>query len=163
MSTEKTIKKVYKILQKVTPLKNDCGKICNIECCKGDSETGMILFPGEDKILEDIGGFTIKSDTSERKILICNGSCNRNYRPIACRIFPLFPLLHDGSIYVIDDPRAKGICPLLYDEIKLNKSFERKVGKAGRILADNEDTYGFLQSLSDEICDILAMTQDFLG
>ena len=163
MSAEKTIKKVYKILQNVTPLKSDCGKICDGECCKGDSNTGMLLFPGEEKILKNVDGFTIKEDGTNRMLLICNGKCNRNYRPIACRVFPLFPLLYEDSIYVIDDPRAKGICPLLRDEIKFNKAFERKVGKAGILLTKNKDTHEYLQSVSDEICEILSMTQKILG
>lgn len=163
MTTEKAIKKVYKFLQNVTPLESDCGKICDGECCKGDADTGMLLFPGEEKFLKNVDGFTIKEDSANRKILICNGKCNRNYRPIACRIFPLFPLLHEDRVYVIDDPRAKGVCPLLYDEMKLNKTFERKVGKAGRILAKNKEMSVFLQLISDEICEILSMTQDFLG
>ncbi len=162
MTTEKIIKKVHKILQNVTPLKSDCGKICGGECCKGDADTGMLLFPGEENFLENIDDFTIKSDNANRKILICNGCCNRNHRPISCRIFPLFPMLIDGKIYVIDDPRAKGICPLLYDEIKLNKAFERKVGKAGKLLVKNNETSEFLQLISDEICEILAITQDLL-
>ncbi len=163
MNTEKTIKKVYKILHDTTPLKSDCGKICGGECCKGDNETGMILFPGEEKFLENIDDFTIKTDGVNRKILICNGKCDRNYRPIACRLFPLFPILYDGRVYIAEDPRAKGICPLLYDEIRLNKSFVRKVGKIGKILAENEETSEFLKLISDEICEILSMTQDFLG
>ena len=163
MTKEKVIKKVYKILRNVTPLKSDCGKICGGECCKGDEDTGMILFPGEDELLKNNTDFTIKKDALDRNILICNGTCNRDYRPISCRIFPLFPLLFEGSIYIYDDPRAKGVCPLLHDEMMLNKSFIRKVGKAGKLLTNNEETSDFLQSLSDEICEILAMTHDFLG
>ena len=163
MTTEKVIKKVYKLLENTTPLKEDCGKICEGECCKGDEDTGMILFPGEEILLKNEKGFHIKKDGLNRNILVCNGKCNRNNRPISCRIFPLFPLLYDGRIYVIDDPRAKGVCPLLYNEVKLNNSFVRKVGKAGKILAKNEDTSELLQVLSDEICEIFSMTKDFLG
>ncbi|MBE6754965.1 MAG: hypothetical protein E7555_00675 [Ruminococcaceae bacterium] len=163
MSAEKTIRKVYRILEDVTPLKTDCGLLCGGECCKGDDNTGMILFPGEEKFLENSEEFVIKKTTDGKNILICGGRCNRNKRPISCRIFPLFPMIVDGRIYVIDDPRASGICPLIFDEMKLRRSFERKVAKAGKILAENEETGELLRKLTDEISEIISMRQDIFG
>ncbi len=163
MTTEKALKKVYKCLENVTPLKTDCGEICKGECCKGDNDTGMILFPGEERFFEDKAGFVIKKSSDGKNILICSGSCDRESRPVSCRIFPLFPMLVDGRIYVFDDPRAKGICPLLYDQIKLNRIFEKRVAKAGKILASNEETRGFLEKMTDELSEIISMTQDILG
>lgn len=163
MTSEKAIRKAYRILRNVTPLKTDCGKLCNGECCKGDENTGMLLFPGEEEFYKNSDDFIVKNDESNRKILICSGKCDRNNRPLSCRIFPLFPLVCDEKIYVIDDPRASGICPLIYDQIKLNKTFERKVGKAARILSKNDKTFEFLESVSDEISEILSMTYDLLG
>lgn len=163
MTTEKTLKKVYKCLENITPLKTDCGKICDCECCKGDSDTGMILFPGEEMFFSNTDGFTIKKTADEKNILICNGVCDRSMRPLSCRIFPLFPMLIDGKIYVFDDPRARGICPLIYDEMKLNRKFEKKVAKAGKLLAENEETREFLEKMSEEISEILLMAQDIFG
>lgn len=160
MSSEKTIKKVYKIINSVTPLKTDCGALCGGECCKGDSETGMILFPGEEIFFENAEKFVVKKTTDGKKILICGGRCDREDRPISCRIFPLFPMLIDGRIYVIDDPRASGICPLIYDEIKLKNSFYKKVAKVGKLLAENVETSEMLQKLTDEISEIISMRQD---
>ena len=36
-------------LKNVTPLKNDCGRVCGARCCRplDGEETGMLLFPGE--------------------------------------------------------------------------------------------------------------------
>lgn len=163
MTVEKTIEKVYKILKNTTPLKSDCGKLCGGECCNGDEDTGMILFPGEELFFENEKSFNVKKTSDGKNILICNGRCDRERRPISCRIFPLFPMLVDGRIYVFDDPRAKGICPLLYDKMKLRKSFERKVAKAGKILAENEETGEFLKKLTDEISEIISMRQDIFG
>ena len=60
VTVEKTLKKVYKILDNVTPLREDCGKLCSGECCKGDDDTGMLLFPGEEKFFEGNSDFEIK-------------------------------------------------------------------------------------------------------
>ena len=163
VTVEKTLKKVYKILDNVTPLKEDCGKLCSGECCKGDIDTGMLLFPGEEKFFEGNSNFEIKKTSDGKNILVCSGRCDRKLRPVSCRIFPLFPVLADGRIYVLDDPRARGICPLLYDEMKLSKKFERRVAKAGKLLAENEETSAFLKTLTDEICEIIDMNQKLFG
>ena len=44
------IESCYSVLRRTTPLDFDCGKICNGKCCKGDEKTGMLLFPGEEKV-----------------------------------------------------------------------------------------------------------------
>lgn len=163
VAVEKTLKKVYKILDNVTPLRVDCGQLCSGECCKGDSDTGMLLFPGEEKFFESNENFSIRKTSDGRNVLICSGKCDRKLRPVSCRIFPLFPVLADGRIYVFDDPRAKGICPLLYDEMKLSRKFERRVAKAGKLLAENEETSAFLKTLTDEICEIIDMNQKLFG
>lgn len=163
VTVEKTLKKVYKILDNVTPLREDCGKLCSGECCKGDIDTGMLLFPGEEKFFEGNSNFEIKKTSDGKNILVCSGRCDRKLRPISCRIFPLFPVLADGRIYVLDDPRARGICPLLYDEMKLSKKFERRVAKAGKLLAENEETSAFLKILTDELCEIIDMNQKLFG
>ncbi len=163
MSAGKTIGKVYRILKNVTPLKTDCGVLCAGECCKGDNDTGMILFPGEEKLFENSEEFVVKKTTDGKNILVCGGKCDREKRPISCRIFPLFPMLVDDRIYVIDDPRASGICPLIFDKMKIKKNFERKVAKAGKILAENEETGELLLKLTDEISEIISMRQDIFG
>ena len=39
------------LLENVTPMKTDCGKICGAACCQPDEEdlNGMLLFPGEER------------------------------------------------------------------------------------------------------------------
>ena len=53
MKKENVIKSCYSVLRKTTPLDFDCGKICNGKCCKGDENTGMIIFPGEEEFLDE--------------------------------------------------------------------------------------------------------------
>lgn len=163
MTAEKTIKKAYRTLEKVTPLKDDCGKLCGGECCKGDSETGMILFPGEEHIFENNKDFMLRKTSDGKNILICSGKCDRKSRPLSCRIFPLFPMFVDGSVYLFDDPRAKGFCPLLQNEIKLNKKFEKRVARVGKLLAECEETSEFLKQITDEISEIISMNQEIFG
>ena len=42
------ISRAKDVLLPYTPLSADCGLVCGKACCKGDKETGMLLFPGED-------------------------------------------------------------------------------------------------------------------
>ncbi len=162
MTLDKVINKVYRVLEDVTPLDMDCGKLCNGECCKGDSTTGMILFPGEEDLYKENNDFKVINDNKGNKLLVCSGRCNRAMRPISCRIFPLVPIIFEGKLYIIDDPRASGVCPLLYDEIKLNKKFEKAVYKAGKLLLKNEFTSDFFYSLTDEVSDILSLREKLL-
>ena len=50
------LKKARDLLEELTPLKTDCGKVCGARCCRSleGEETGMLLFPGEEEYyLED--------------------------------------------------------------------------------------------------------------
>lgn len=143
-----------------TPLgRTDCGKLCGGKCCKGGENDGMWLFPGEEELLEG-KGFEIKKceANSNGFALVCNGSCNRKHRPLACRFFPLFPVIieEDGieSVKVIADPRA-GLCPLADDEFRQSPRFVRAVRRAGKILAQDKAIHDYLRELSDELVEIM--------
>ncbi len=161
MRKEKVIKKIYKLCSDVTPLKTDCGLLCGGECCKGDDDTGMLLFPGEEALFEGIEGFKLKKTSDGKNMIVCASKCNRLLRPISCRIFPLFPMYVDGKIYVFDDPRARGICPLIYDEQNIDKKFEKAVYKTGKLLTKNEETKRFLEEMTKEITEILSLQHSF--
>ncbi|MBO5857165.1 MAG: hypothetical protein J6Q87_02850 [Clostridia bacterium] len=148
MKKEDVILTCYSLLRKETPLSFNCGKICNGKCCKGDEKTGMILFPGEEKFLDE--NIKIKETEDGLKIAVCNGSCDRNKRPLSCRIYPLFPIVtEDGKIKTIIDLRAD--CPLKSCDYKFQKSFIRKVKRVGKYLLLNEETKALYMELSDEI------------
>ncbi|MBQ7117078.1 MAG: hypothetical protein IJN88_02595 [Clostridia bacterium] len=130
-----------------TPLNADCGTVCGKACCKGDKETGMLLFPGEDT------AFPVKEKNGSC-LCVCDGKCNRSERPLSCIIFPFFPYMsEDGKIRARADIRGINICPLIAhkDEVIFSKIFLRRVARAGRILAKDEECRRFLWETSREI------------
>lgn len=140
--------KIFKILGDLTPLKVDCGVLCSSACCKGDDNQGMLLFPYEETVLS-----VINTETGGR-LAVCNGSCNRNERPLACRIFPFFPTVDGkGKVFIEKDYRAQMLCPLLEhsDEIIFNPKFFKALKKVGKLLAKDNDILSFLQSSTEEI------------
>ena len=151
MKKEEVILKCYKILENETPLEFDCGKICNGKCCKGDENTGMLLFPGEENLIDE--NMKIKVTENGDKIAVCNGSCNRNKRPLSCRIYPFFPLVKEFKdrkrIKIIFDLRAD--CPLCSGEYEYNKEFLRRLKRVGKTLLNNEETKRMYLDLCDEM------------
>lgn len=147
MTKETIYEKVNKMLRDVTPLKCDCGQLCGKNCCKGDENTGMLLFPGERTELKTI-------NTENGMLAICNGTCDRNSRPLSCMIFPFFPIITDkGKIKAVIDYRGYGICPMVKNEeiIKFNRKFIKTVEKAGKLLYTDEDIKEFMIKTGTEI------------
>lgn len=155
---------LYRMFDNNTPIPADCGKLCGKACCSGD-DSGMLLFPGEAEVYKLLNpeGFRIeKTDLSyvyegkERRadILFCDGNCDRYVRPLACRIFPLTPVLDkDDRIEIITDPRAKRICPLaktLYMD-EYDADFVKSVRRAFVLLAKNKHVRAYLKEYTDYI------------
>lgn len=159
-------RRAYRLLENVTPLKFDCGLLCNGKCCTGDNDAGMCLFPGEEVILDADNDFLKirKESMVDTEILFatCNGSCNRRLRPLSCRIFPYVPYLKEnGRLTIIEDPRAKYLCPLLAEsfEFKIDRRFRRKVFNAFQILIRDKDIRNHISLLSG----VLDEYKKFLG
>ena len=159
----KLLLKAYELLDRVTPLAADCGRLCSARCCKGDENTGMWLFPGEDALFKDTDGLKIKDCEGNfgYKMLVCGGNCDRKTRPLACRIYPYFPMI-DGELF---DARAdiRGIssCPLLYNNIKADYAFIRQIRKAARLLSRDEEIKEYICNINkmlDEIEDFAERT-----
>lgn len=116
-----SLMKAREKLADVTPLKRDCGRLCASACCAVDEtgRGGMLLFPGEEAFYQQMPpGFAITQDDSLIKggrLLTCEGVCQRETRPLACRVFPLMFEIKDGQAGVKLDPRAWAICPLMED------------------------------------------------
>ncbi|HEX2946829.1 MAG TPA: hypothetical protein VHT96_12825 [Clostridia bacterium] len=149
-------KKAYRILKDSTPLKFDCGLLCGAKCCSGESDAGMCLFPGEEILLEKHGGFlSIRNEKmADTDVLfaVCSRTCDRRYRPLACRIFPYAPYLDgDGRLSVIEDPRARYLCPLLnkLPEIRMDRLFRRNVRSVFQLLIQDDEIKDFVHLLSD--------------
>ena len=143
-----TYKAIYRLLDRVSPLKTDCGKLCGAACCTcgGDGEgddfdLGIYLLPGEEKI------FTGKEDwlkwSRERAedyefpdswkgyiyFVRCKNPphCPREFRPLQCRFFPLTPHIgEDGKLRLILSPLELPYeCPLIRDKMQLEDRFIR--------------------------------------
>ena len=140
--------KISKTLKDYTPLTVDCGVLCNHACCKGDDNIGMILFPFEESVLN------IQTTENGDRLAVCNGSCDRSKRPLACKIFPFFPTIDEkGKIYVELDYRAARLCPIIEhcDELLFDPKFLKAVRKVGKILANDETCRNFLIRTTEEI------------
>ena len=96
-------------------------------------------------------------------MVICPGSCAREERPLACRLFPLLPVIREGKIRAATDLRAKAVCPLARQGIRaVDPAFADAVRTAGRILAADEKQRRFLEILTAEQ-DELRQLRDRLG
>ena len=137
-----------------TPLARNCGTLCGAACCQGDQETGMILFPDEEKLYEGCAfGHILPANyrigQHRAQIFVCNGSCPREMRPLACRLFPLFLRFENGSPRVRLDPRAD-MCPLLDFGLNgLRKSFVSAAETAYNCLLADPVQADFLHGLDD--------------
>ena len=152
--------KAYKLLNKCTPLPVDCGQLCDCACCKGDQDSGMLLFPGEEELFVNNKGFEIREtdyvldDGFVVKLLLCNAECDRNSRPLACRIFPLFGFISGGSKLEIEiDPRAYDVCPLAIVGIQegVSTDFILKVKKVFELLMNDPSCVNFIEIMTEQL------------
>lgn len=162
MTKENVLKSCYSVLRRYTPLDFDCGKLCGGKCCGGDRNTGMILFPGEEKLIDP--DITVRETDDGTLIAICNGSCDRRKRPLSCRIYPLFPHIieKEGRVDIQLDFDSRADCPLTQGEININKRFCKAVRRVGKYLLLNEETAQFYQTLSEEIDEYNQLEKLFL-
>ena len=154
---------LYKLFENCTPLKADCGRACNGACCTDEGGEGMLLYPGEQVMLREADFLTLTDsvftvDGKSVPIALCKGSCERTLRPLACRIFPLFPYVKPGSRpVIIMDPRANAVCPIarVMKPKDLEKPFVRRVTLAAKLLYQFPQTRKFMEEQSkllDDMC-----------
>ena len=159
LSYKRLYELAYAALGDATPLGADCGQICGAACCRVEEEiTGMYLFPEENVMLRDLPSYMKLYDTDFEydygryaDLITCDGHCERERRPLACRIFPLTPYLReDGGCEIIIDPRGKGICPLARAMTveDLEPGFVDGVRRASNILLKNKQARLFIEKLS---------------
>lgn len=128
------------LLRDVTPLHVDCGGLCRAACCRPDEDGrgGMLLFPGEETLYVESDCFSVLGDdgvTPGARLLVCEGVCDRDERPLSCRLFPLLPAMKDGEITVRLDRRAWPVCPIMeYGVRGMSLEFRGAVRAAGEIL-----------------------------
>ena len=142
---------LYRLLENVTPLKVDCGGLCQGACCEGDGETGMYLFPGEEMMYDGTEDWLEICDSdfffegNPVKIAICDGTCDRKKRPLSCRIFPLF-IDEEGNLTY--DARGEWLCPLVTANIEFEQfdpRFIENVTKTFEKLMENETTENYIK------------------
>ena len=146
------LEKARKMLEKLTPLKGDCGKYCGARCCSSleGEETGMLLFPGEEDLYEDLEGWRILP-AGEDLLIICPGTCDRKDRPLACRMFPLLPIRKGDETVARIDERSRTVCPLARQGKKgMDPAFAEAVRQAGEMLWEVPEQRDFLQRLARE-------------
>lgn len=153
------LNKAYDILENITPLYGDCGKLCSCKCCSGSDKDGMLLLPGEEELFYHLSGYHVYYDDKYKSYAVsCQGTCNRKVRPFSCRIFPFFPYVkNDGkysSISVAPDIRALDFCNILTEDIEVTKKYLRALRISARILCQNEDIRQYLARITDIITDL---------
>ena len=143
----KMYEKLFGIMGDLTPLRADCGILCSGACCKGDEQTGMRLFPFETTELP-------VTETDGVRLAVCDGTCDRRKRPLACRIFPFFPTIDEnGRVFVEPDTRGFRLCPMLEhsDELVFDPRFFKAVKRVGKMLAKDPECRAFLRESTEEI------------
>ena len=168
---KETLTRALAMLDRVTPLRYDCGKLCNAACCKGDGE--IWLLPGEEIFYENTPGFTLKRyQNAEKKDtfhVICKENCwlSREIRPFFCKIFPLFPLVSIDKyqrirIKLILDPRARILCPLFERSDLITPRFRRKIRLAVRLLCRDQEMLRFFTEAGEFLMEMEALRRRFL-
>jgi hypothetical protein len=151
------IERARALLETPTPLRTDCGRICGGACCQGSQEEGMLLFPGEDALYAPDGRYTLRPLSKELggaplTLLICDGSCAREERPLACRLFPLLARFDaQGNLSMRIDPRARAVCPLCASGVAgLSREFADAARQACEILMEDASCAAFLRALDNQ-------------
>lgn len=164
--------KVWNKLEAITPLMGDCGRLCDKKCCRGTEHDGMLLFPGEEFLYEDMdsGWFQIAdshialSDGYKIKLLVCRGECPRKYRPLSCRIFPIIPYINEGGrVEFRLDLRSLGICPVVFNprENPVEEEFIEALYRAFPPLLKNDAVVDFIEILSQQYDETAAFLSKF--
>ncbi len=155
----RALAKAYALMKNETPLGDiDCGTVCGARCCGGDDKTGMWLFPHEAEFVKQ-SSLTVKNTEANFgcPAAVCSGACKRDERPLACRFFPLFPILIEENghetVKVIFDPRAS-VCPLSAEGVRLSRTFVRAVRRAGKCLAADEEINAYMKKISNELLEL---------
>ena len=140
------------MLENLTPLRMDCGRRCGRACCRPQAEEvqGMLLFPGEEAFYQGRPGYRMLNG-AQGTLLVCDGHCRREERPLSCRLFPVLPLKRASGIEVAMDRRGRGVCPLVRQGVEaLDPAFVAAVKRAGEILLADDMQAAFLERLACE-------------
>ncbi|MFQ9447857.1 MAG: hypothetical protein ACLR4A_11365 [Christensenellales bacterium] len=129
MSSLSAVLSARAALSDLTPLLTDCGRLCGFACCKGDEQTGMLLFPGEEALFAPCAfGRVIPAHFElagrPAHLFVCNGTCSRETArwPAAC--FRFSCISKKTARRASNSTSAKAVCPLCdYGVIGLRTEF----------------------------------------
>ena len=160
--SKEQIKKIHKVLNRVSPVDYDCGKLCGEICCLYDDEDYsnddliIYLLPGEEALYENSESFELKHFTLNEisypyswkdgvyTVKCLNPpNCQREIRPIQCRTFPLIPHIDKNNHFylIYDESQYPFRCPLIENSIELNEDFITETYKTWRFLLKNRLIY----------------------
>lgn len=146
-----TWKAIYRLLDRVSPIDGDCGKLCGAACCSQDGdescdgacdfEMGIYLLPGEEQIytmeedwlkwsIEDAQDYEFPESWQGKVYFVrCKTppKCPREHRPLQCRFYPLTPYLDedDNLELLFSHADTPYVCPLIAEQMPLNERFYR--------------------------------------
>ena len=151
--TRSDYEKIYHMLDAVSPIDTDCGKLCRAVCCSQEDageDAGIYLLPGEASVhdksdpwltwwSDSVDDYDFPASwTGTVDFVRCRGaaSCRRSLRPIQCRTFPLaVHLTPDGKLQMIlNDMELPYRCPLIENGRPLNADFVRVTLEAWQLL-----------------------------
>ena len=127
----------------------------------------MILFPFEERALVRADFLTITNQrmgTRRVAFAVCPGQCDRGLRPLSCRLHPFAPILKEGRVRIVPDPRAAYFCPLLQKEAKpyLDKAFFSAAARAVESLRALPGFDAFLLDYGHMLKEYAAFTGEIL-
>lgn len=148
---KRTWKAIYRLLDRVSPVDGDCGRLCGSVCCTWgcnenpdnntgtEIEMGIYLYPGEHKIhdkkdswlkwsVEYAENYEFPPSWKGPVYFVkCTTPplCPRERRPFQCRTFPLYPYISEDGIFslVYNYENLPYTCPLIDNETPLNRDF----------------------------------------
>ena len=162
-------RKVYELTDSISPIESDCGRICAMACCRreafdGDDESYIYLLPGEERVYGDPpeGLKLTVMDAKEHdfpaswgdKVTVasCEGPerCNRAFRPVQCRTYPLAPHINKKRELelIYSDIKTPYTCPLIYEKTQLTDDFIENTYEAWQILTEYEAIREFVAAES---------------
>ncbi|MCR5481556.1 MAG: hypothetical protein K6F52_02065 [Clostridia bacterium] len=168
---KRTYKAIYRLLDRVSPISEDCGKLCGAACCNcgGDSssdddtsfELGIYLLPGEEKLYdrrEDWLKWSIEraedydfpdSWFGKLYFIRCKTPpvCPRSHRPLQCRFFPLAPHFDDeGKLrLILFSGELPYSCPLIDERRKLQPEFIKATYTVWKHLIRDEKLFDLVE------------------
>lgn len=152
-TAEKLLEEAIQIIGDATPMNFNCGTLCQKACCVSDGY--MMVFPGEKPMLENQNysfGLADLITYGKVDIVTCDSTCDRDYRPFSCRIYPLAPKFLGDELFVRLDVRGRPTCPLCHKSMSaLDPEFIKRVKQALNYLTKNDELLKFLKAVSNHV------------